>query len=413
MRNSIYRRTWLGCIALVMAAGSTSAVQIDLAKDSAPYSKDKGFGLEADSKVTVAGDSVTSDKPFYFSIAEPEGNYKVTVVLGGNPNAPSDTTVKAELRRLMLLDVKTEAGKTETRSFIVNVRVPEYPGGRVKLKSPRETTAEAWAWDDKLTLEFNGKNPTVQSISVEKVDVPTIYILGDSTVCDQSGEPFASWGQMLPRFLKPDIAIANHAESGETMQSSQGAHRFDKVLSLIKPGDYLLVQFGHNDMKSKAPNAPEIYKQTIKAWAEKVKAKGAKFVVITPMNRHSFQGDTVTNSLQAYPQMARDAAKEEDVPLIDLNAMSKTMYEALGPTPSLQLFEHDAEGKHYDQTHHSSYGAYELASCVMQGMRDDKLDLADHILPDVPTFDPAKPATEAEISIPPSPHVTNQRPLGD
>jgi len=77
-----------------------------------------------------------------------------------------------------------------------------------------------------------------------------VYLLGDSTVCDQPLEPYASWGQMLPRFFRPGVAIANHAESGESLRGSRGARRLDKVLSVLRPGDYLFLQFGHNDMKS-------------------------------------------------------------------------------------------------------------------------------------------------------------------
>ena len=92
-------------------------------------------------------------------------------------------------------------------------------GDQVHLK-PREKTNEWWAWDDKLTLEFNGTHPALRSLEIEKADVPTVFLLGDSTVCDQPAEPWNSWGQMLPRFFKPEVAIANHAESGETIANS-------------------------------------------------------------------------------------------------------------------------------------------------------------------------------------------------
>jgi lysophospholipase L1-like esterase len=398
----------------LMAGAASAAMQIDFSKDKpGVYSRETGYGFEPGSTPTINPSGfVSSDKPFYFSIAEPEGNYKVTVTLG-DLAGESDTTVKAELRRLMLQDIKTTSGQIITRSFVVNVRTPEYPGGKVHLKAPRENTTEAWAWDDKLTLEFNGSRPCVRSITVEKVDVPTVFLLGDSTVCDQPGEPYASWGQMLPRFFKPDIAVSNNAESGETLRTSEGAHRLDKVLSLVKPGDYVLIQYGHNDMKSKDPDAVATYKATLKNWAEKIRHKGGIPVLITSMNRHTFTGNTVTNSLREYPQMVREAAKEEDVPLIDLNAMSKTLYEALGPTESIALFEHAPGSSKFDATHHSPYGACELAKCVIQGIRDDKLDLAKHILDDVPVFDPAKPDTQQQVQIPTSPAVTSVRPLGD
>src|SRR5580704_10787486 len=169
----------------------------------------------------------------------------------GDPGGESTTTIKAELRRLMVEKVHTAKGETKKVSFVVNVRTPLIStGGEVKLK-PREKTMEAPAWDNKLTLEFSNSEPKVTSISIEKVDVPTLYIAGDSTSTDQPREPFNSWGQMLTRFFKPEIAIANHGESGESLKSFIGAKRLDKIASLIKPGDWLLIQMGHNDQKEK------------------------------------------------------------------------------------------------------------------------------------------------------------------
>jgi lysophospholipase L1-like esterase len=387
------------------------------------YTTQRGFGFEPGAQLTAQEDGgpdplsagfITSDKPFFFSVKLPEGNYKVTLTLGDH-SGESTTTVKAELRRLMLENVHTASGEVVTKTFIVNIRTPKIStGGQVKLKVPRETTSEAWAWDDRLTLEFNGKRTCLCAMDISPVQVPTVFILGDSTVCDQPAEPYCSWGQMLTRFFKPEVAVANHAESGETLSSSTGAHRLDKVLSLMKPGDYLLIQYGHNDMKSKAPDAPQAYKALLEKWIDQVKAKGGTPIVVTSMNRHSFQGDTVTNSLREYPQMARDAATEEKVPLIDLNAMSKTLYETLGPKPSIELFEHKGDDlSKFDGTHHSPYGAYELAKCIVAGIRADKIDLARYLTDDVPPFDPAHPDPVADFDVPPTPGVTGQRPLGD
>jgi len=376
---------------------------------TAAYSDQAGYGYERAPKITAvdngAADALhsgysTASGLFFFSIAEPEGNYKVTVTLG-DAKGESTTTVKAELRRLILEGVHTAAGEFVTKSFIVNVRVPEFGDGKKVGLKDREKSSESWAWDNKLTLEFNDKRPCLCALEVEKVDVPTVYILGDSTVCDQPGEPFCSWGQMFPVFFKPEIAIANHAESGESVASSNGARRMDKILSLIKAGDYFLVQFGHNDMKSKAADASDSYKAGLKRWVEAVKAKGATPVIVTPMNRYSFDGDTITNSLRDYPDKAREAAKEENAALIDLNAMSKTLYETAGPEKAIMLFEHTSPTK-FDHTHHSPYGAYELAKCIVQGIRDDKLGLAKFIVDGLPPFDPAHPDSEESFKVPPT-----------
>src|SRR5262249_39674200 len=115
----------------------------------------------------------------------------------------------------MLEAIRTPRGKFEKHSFIVNTRTPAIsPGKEVRLKD-REKTSEAWAWDNKLTLEFTGPHPAVSTIEIRKADnaIPTLYIAGDSTSTDQPREPFNSWGQMITRFFGPGIAIANHGES--------------------------------------------------------------------------------------------------------------------------------------------------------------------------------------------------------
>ncbi len=142
------------------AEGLAGAESLHVAP-STLYSKEVGYGFEPGGKLDIGeGAGVSSHQPFYFSVAVPEGNYKVTATLG-DVRGESETTVKAELRRLMVENVRTGEGKLETRRFVVNVRTPDYSGGKVHLKAPRETTTEAWAWDEKLTLEFNGKRPSV------------------------------------------------------------------------------------------------------------------------------------------------------------------------------------------------------------------------------------------------------------
>ena len=364
------------------------------------YSNAIGYGFEPGADVTVAGGGITSTNPFYFSVKLPEGNYRVTVTLGVKAGE-SITTIKAELRRLMLEAVHTAPGKTVTRSFIVNLRRPQIANGsKVRLK-PREMGSELWDWDNKLTLEFNGARPCLDMLEVERVEVPTVFILGDSTVCDQPAEPWNSWGQMLPRFFKPDIAIANHAESGETIASSLGAHRFDKVFSLMKPGDYLFLQFGHNDMKSRATNALERYTADFKRVIAETRAKGGTPVLVTSMER---KAGVEHPTLAGYPDAVREVAREEQCALIDLNAMSVVFYKALGTNLSRAFV---------DGTHHNNYGSYELAQCIVEGIKQDKLPLAKGIVGDFGNFDPAKPDDVNKFEMPASPNVSAVKPLGN
>ena len=363
------------------------------------YSPEIGYGFEPGAKIACIQRICSSDQPFYFSVKLPEGNYNVTVTLGGAAGE-SVTTIKAELRRLMIEKVETRSGRFATRKFTVNVRTPQIAGdGEVKLKD-REKTTEIWAWDEKLTLEFNNSRPAVAAIEITPANVPTIYLLGDSTVADQPREPYNSWGQMLTRFFGPGVAIANHAESGESLRSSLAAKRLDKVLSTIRPGDYLFIQYGHNDEKEKGEGvgAFTTYKSDLKTFVAETRARKAIPVLITPVQRRTFDQDQkITNSHGDYPEALRQVAKEENVALIDLNAMSKTLYEAWGAEPSKRAFAAN------DNTHHNNYGSFELAKCIVEGIRANKLGVARFLIKDLPRFDPSRPDFFESIKIPPSP----------
>jgi lysophospholipase L1-like esterase len=372
------------------------------------YSKEKGYGFEFAEKIKCGSHSCTSDKPFYFSVKVPEGNYKVKITFG-DAEKVTDNTVKAELRRLMLENIETKKGKFRSENFIINVRNPNFPNGMVKLKD-REKLSEAWAWDARLTLEFNGKNPTVNAVEIEKIEsIPTVFLMGDSTVCDQPGEPYASWGQMLPAFFDSKIAIANHAESGESLRSSFGAKRLEKVLSVINTGDYVLIQFAHNDEKEKGDGvgAMTTFKASLLQWIDAITAKGGSPILITPMHRRTFDANgKITNSHGDYPEAVRLAAKEKGVPLIDLTAMSKDLYESFGKDGSGVLFK---EG---DGTHHNNFGAYQLAKLVATSLKTQKLRLSKYLKKDFKTFNPKKPDSPESVRIPASPNYQNTKPLG-
>jgi lysophospholipase L1-like esterase len=366
-----------------------------------------GFDLLASPE--IAGNSCTSDKPFFFSVAIPEGNYRVTVILGG-PQA-SVTTVRAEGRRLMLEKIPTEPNASLTRSFDTNVRYPEIAGNPANLVKLKDREQGILNWDHKLTLEFNGDHPSVRSISIEPIpNEPTIYLAGDSTVVDQYYEPWAAWGQMLPRFFLPGVVIANHAESGETTRSFVTEKRLDKIMSTIKSGDYLFIQFAHNDMKPGAVSLDD-YKRLLADYIAQTRAKGATPVLVTSMNRRTFDDSGhITNSFGGYPDAMREVAAQQKVALIDLNTMSKTLFETLGPEGSIKAFMHYPANAYVNQTkaisddtHFNSYGAYELARCIVHGIRESNLPITKFLDPAVPDFNPAHPDPQPDFHLPATP----------
>jgi lysophospholipase L1-like esterase len=362
------------------------------------YTAEAGYGFEGDTVVVcpdssgkdpLTGDYCTADKPFLFSVAVPEGNYRVTVTLGAEDTA-TDTTIKAESRRLMVEQTQSKPGESIRRTFTVNIRNSQIAGGEQVRINDRERGA--FHWDDRLTLEFNGKRPCVCAIEMKKVDdVITVFLAGDSTVTDQTKEPWASWGQMLTRFFKPEVAIANHAESGRRLNSFMSEKRLDKILSQIQKGDYLFIQFAHNDMKQGTP--------------EEARSRGAHPALVTSMNRRRLdEQGKVVDTLAGIPEAMRQVAKDQHVPLIDLNAMSRIFYEAMGPDGSAKAFQ--------DGTHHNNYGACELAKCVVEGIRANVPELAKHLTDDTPAFDPAKPDPVESISIPASLATDTVKPEG-
>jgi lysophospholipase L1-like esterase len=386
------------------------------------YDKSRGFGFEPGATVTATDrpdsgakktDFVTSDKPFLFSVLAPEGNYQVTVTLG-DPAGESATTVKAELRRLMVEKAHLAKGQVASYTFNVNIRTPQIPGGEVVRLKPRETQNEARAWDDKLTLEFDDDKPCVSAIEIRKIDnIPVVYVCGDSTACDQPGENNASWGQMLTRFFKTDVVIANHGESGESLRGFLGEKRWDKVMSLLKPGDYVLLQMGHNDEKEKGPGVGALttFKADLKRFVADARGKGATIMIIDPMERRNFEPNgKIRPSHGDYPEAFREVAKEDNVAFTDLTALSVKFYETLGADKAYLAFA--GTGTQRDATHHDNYGAYEIAKIVTQGIRDNKLELAKSIVDDFQGFDPEKPDNVDTFTMPRGPSTFNLRPLG-
>jgi lysophospholipase L1-like esterase len=233
---------------------------------------------------------------------------------------------------------------------------------------------------------------TLAWLRIEPVELPTLYLAGDSTVTDQSEAPSASWGQMLPRFFGTTVAIANHAESGETLKSFVTELRLDKLLSSLAAGDWVLIQFGHNDQKVQWPqtyvDAATTYRAWLRTYIAEVRRRGATPILVTSPERRNFDGTGhIVPSLGDYPAAARTVAAEESVALIDLNAMSIRLYEAMGPAASAGAFAD--EGR--DRTHHNEFGAYALARLVVEGLRgaDQGLTagLAGHLSSDAGAFD--------------------------
>ena len=373
---------------------AAAAAGVTRVADGAMYPADSGYGYEA---VPGAATSPAAKKPFYFSARLPEGNYKVTARFAPGSSA----TIRAELRRLMIEKSPAADGKPAVCTFLVNIRRAVIEGSRKVHLKAREAENEAWNWDDKLTLEFNGADPHLTDLRIEPVVVPTVFLIGDSTVCDQHGEPWNSWGQMLPRFFLPEVAVANHAESGESIAGSLHAERFEKIFRQMRKGDYLFVQFGHNDQKSKAPDALAKYTADLHQVVQRTKSLGGTPVLVTSMER---KGGIEKDTLGGYPDAVRGVAREEQCALVELHDMSRTLYKALGAEVG-RAFQ--------DGTHHNNFGSYEMAKCVTLGIRRAKLPLAASLDPVTAAFDPAHPDAPSAWNVPAGLVKSGDKPLGN
>ena len=386
----------------------------DLTEPQPVYNDQEGHGYD----ILPAPTAKKPTEPFYFSVKVPDGNYRVRVVLGGKKNG--NTTVRAEGRRLLMDNISTPKKKDEqTFEFAVNKRSPKINDKKnVKIK---EREKSYLAWDDKLTLEFNGDMPAVKAIHIEKTDVPTIYLCGNSTVVDQNEEPWASWGQMITRWFGPEVAISNHAESGLTARTFIDSFRLEKILSTLKKGDYVFVEFGHNDEKEKRPGdgAWYHYQYQLKIFIDQVRAKGAEIVFCTPTQRRFFNDDkkTIKNTHGDFPAAMKMVAEKENVPLIDLNNSTKVFFETLGFENSKRALVHypaKAYGRELaDNTHFNPFGAYEVAKCVVMGMKKLGLPLVKYLREDWKDFEPSQPDNWKTFKWAPSRMVENTKPDGN
>ncbi|MDE6078932.1 MAG: rhamnogalacturonan acetylesterase [Duncaniella sp.] len=402
---------------LLLAAMSASAS----AETYYPASSSAWDGTSGIDFSTSAPKSDRDTSPYYYSVALPDGNYRVTLEIGSDKRA-AETTVRAESRRLLVENLPTRKGETVRKTFTVNKRTPIISDNdRVRIKEREKTKLD---WDDRLTFEINGKAPALKSITITPADstVTTVYLCGNSTVVDQEEEPWASWGQMVPRFFDENVSIANYAESGESANTFIAAGRLRRALRDARPGDWFFVEFGHNDQKQRGPGKGAWYSfaTSLKTFVDEARLKGCNIVFVTPTRRRVFDtyGASV-NTHEDFPDAMREVAAREGVPVIELNGMTARLYETLGTEDSKCAFVHYPAGTFpgqkaalADNTHFNPYGAYQVAKCVIEGMRTAAPALFSHVV-DFTTYSPSSPDDFATFFWAPAPIADTTKPDGN
>ena len=384
----------------------------DLSKD-VTYSSETGYGYDFKTKPQ----NINNKKPSFYSIDVEDGNYKVTFEIGSD-EYDADTTIRTESRRLLVHNLATKKGEFKKLTYTVHKKNPNISDGtKVGLKEREKGILN---WDDKLTFEFNGNAPAVKSLTIERDNkAVTLFLCGDSTVVDQDGEPWASWGQMIPTWFDENVCIANYAESGLTTTSFLNQRRLNKILDMIKPGDYVFVEFGHNDEKDKGDNAGAFlnYATNLRTYISRVKAKKANVVILSPTARRQFDGGKIVNTHGDYPEAARQVAESEGVYFIDLTALTTELNEAYGSSLSTKFYVHYPAGAYgeaalKDNTHFNPFGAYEISKLVVMGLKSLDIPFISNLREEWKDFNPRNPDNWEEFRWVESPNIDTIKPDG-
>jgi len=215
----------------------------------------------------------------------------------------------------------------------------------------------------------------------------TIYLIGDSTLSVKAiaDYPETGWGMPFAHFFDETVRIDNRAMNGRSTASFLTENRWQPVIDSLRPGDYVLIQFGHNDeVKTKKTYTTESEFQTnLLRYVNETRARKAHPVLITPVARRKFNAaGELADTHVVYAELVRTVAREQAVPLIDLDRQSQALLRQLGPDASKLVFNHLAPGEHpnypsgrADDTHFNELGARRMAELVLASLRPLAPDL--------------------------------------
>lgn len=223
---------------------------------------------------------------------------------------------------------------------------------------------------------------------------PTLFLIGDSTMANKENpdkNPEHGWGQVLPQFLTNGIEIQNHAVNGRSSKSFRTEGRWDQVEKQLKKGDFVIIQFGHNDQKikdsTKFTNPYIQYRANLERYVNEARAKGATPVLMTSIVRRNFnENGVLIDTHKEYPLVVRMVANDLKVPFVDMQLLTEQMEIAYGPENSkkLHLYYKEGEDPYYpkgkeDDTHLSKLGAETVAKLAAKSLKALKIGLEKYI----------------------------------
>ena len=220
----------------------------------------------------------------------------------------------------------------------------------------------------------------------------TVYLAGDSTMADKEVKayPETGWGMPFKAFFDTTVTIVNKAKNGRSTKSFIAEGLWKSITANLKEGDYVLIQFGHNDeVPTKVTYTPEAdFKTNLVKFIAETRDKKAQPILITPVARRKFDaGGNIEETHAAYAAIVRAVAADQNVPLIDLDKESQAFIQKFGPDDSKMLFNYlkPGENPNYpdgksDDTHFSELGARKMAELVLADIKSLKLELANRIV---------------------------------
>ena len=222
----------------------------------------------------------------------------------------------------------------------------------------------------------------------------TVHLIGDSTMAEKaaSERPETGWGTPFSERFDDSVTVENHARNGRSTRTFLEEGRWQPVVRDLAEGDYVFVQFGHNDeVPSKEQHTTEAaFEANLEKFVEEARDHGAEAVLLTPIARRHFdEGGDPRDTHRVYADLTRNVARARDVPLVDADERSRSLLRELGPEKSKRLYNHLSPGEHpnypqgaTDDTHFSERGARRMAELVLDGIEKLDLELAAHVVRD-------------------------------
>ena len=228
-------------------------------------------------------------------------------------------------------------------------------------------------------------------ISWSSVNEITIYMIGDSTMADKpydNGNPEKGWGQVFPLYFKEAVRIENHAVNGRSTKSFIDQGRWEVVREKITPGDYVIIEFGHNDAKkedsTRFADTNTTYRWNLEKFVDETREMGGIPILATPIVRRRFDEEGNFYDVHGdYPKVVREVAVEKNVILLDMHSKSEALLIQYGEENSKQLFLHIAPGEYpslpdgkTDDTHFSPTGAFRICDLAVEEIKLKVSELA-------------------------------------